>query len=194
MKVIIKGHSADVGDSLKKYIEEVTVDQVSKYFNHATRADVTLSKSRNHMFNVDITLYESLGPVLHSTASDSDAYHGFDIAIAKVVRQLRKYKEKLVNKRRRSGAEVKQAEVANYSVISTESDDHVDDDAAAAIIIDKQKDIPHLTLNEAVMRLDMMDMSAMLFINSASGCVNMIYYRRIDGNIGWIKTSCTPPA
>jgi hypothetical protein len=42
-----------------------------------------------------------------------------------------------------------------------------------------------MTVSEAVMRLDLADLPAMLFRNSAHGGLNMVY-RRPDGNIGWV--------
>jgi hypothetical protein len=40
-------------------------------------------------------------------------------------------------------------------------------------------------VSEAVMRLDLADLPALLFRNSAHGNLNLVYRRR-DGNIGWI--------
>ena len=50
-------------------------------------------------------------------------------------------------------------------------------------------DIPEASVSDAVMLLDLRNTSALLFQNSASGELNMIY-RRDDGNIGWVE----PPA
>jgi hypothetical protein len=48
-----------------------------------------------------------------------------------------------------------------------------------------QTEIPTLTVGEAVMRLDLSDQRAMMFVNSAHGGLNMVY-RRSDGNVGWV--------
>ena len=42
-----------------------------------------------------------------------------------------------------------------------------------------------LTVSEAVMRLDLAELPALMFRNRAHGGLNMIY-RRQDGNVGWI--------
>ena len=48
-----------------------------------------------------------------------------------------------------------------------------------------QTEIPTLTVGEAVMRLDLANVTAMMFRNRAHGGLNMVY-RRNDGNIGWV--------
>ena len=45
--------------------------------------------------------------------------------------------------------------------------------------------IETLTTGEAVMRMELADLPAMMFRNSAHGGLNMIY-RRVDGNVGWV--------
>ena len=41
------------------------------------------------------------------------------------------------------------------------------------------------SVGEAVMRMDLADQMVMMFRNSASGVLNVVY-RRGDGHIGWI--------
>ena len=48
-----------------------------------------------------------------------------------------------------------------------------------------ETEVPNLTVGEAVMRMDLANLSAMMFRNSAHGGLNMLY-RRADGNIGWL--------
>jgi hypothetical protein len=43
----------------------------------------------------------------------------------------------------------------------------------------------HLTVGEAAMRLDLGNLPVMLFRNSASSALNVVY-RRADGNVGWL--------
>ena len=53
------------------------------------------------------------------------------------------------------------------------------------MIAEMQTEIPTLTVGEAVMRLDLSNLKAMMFLNRAHGGLNMVY-RRNDGNIGWV--------
>ena len=57
--------------------------------------------------------------------------------------------------------------------------------AFATVIAETQTEIRELTVGDAVMRMDLADQSVLMFRNSASGVLNVVY-RRGDGNIGWI--------
>ena len=59
------------------------------------------------------------------------------------------------------------------------------------MIAEMPTEIATLTVGEAVMRMDLGDLSAMVFHNRAHGELNVIY-RRSDGNIGWIDPSNKP--
>ena len=54
-------------------------------------------------------------------------------------------------------------------------------------------EVETFTVGVAVMRMDLADLSAMLFRSSTHGGLNMIY-RRSDGNIGWVdpQSGATP--
>jgi hypothetical protein len=53
------------------------------------------------------------------------------------------------------------------------------------VIAEMATEIDSLTVSQAVMRLDLADLPALMFRNKAHGGLNMVY-RRPDGNIGWV--------
>ncbi len=53
------------------------------------------------------------------------------------------------------------------------------------VIAETHMDINTLTVSEAVMRIDLGELPALMFKNAANGQLNVIY-RREDGNISWI--------
>ena len=53
------------------------------------------------------------------------------------------------------------------------------------MIAEQATEISLLSVSEAVMRMDLADQPVLMFRNSASGELNVVY-RRSDGNIGWI--------
>jgi hypothetical protein len=56
---------------------------------------------------------------------------------------------------------------------------------APAVIAEMSMELPHLTVGEAAMRMDLADATVLLFRNRSHGELNLVY-RRADGNIGWI--------
>jgi hypothetical protein len=58
--------------------------------------------------------------------------------------------------------------------------------ASPPIIAETRVDIPEANVADAVMLMDLRNTTALLFRNSNSGELNMVY-RREDGNIGWVE-------
>ncbi|MBV8525937.1 MAG: sigma 54 modulation/S30EA ribosomal C-terminal domain-containing protein, partial [Acetobacteraceae bacterium] len=65
--------------------------------------------------------------------------------------------------------------------------------AYATIIAEQPTEIRQLSVGEAVMRMDLADQPLLVFRNSGSGELNVVY-RRSDGHIGWIDPSQPAPA
>ena len=57
--------------------------------------------------------------------------------------------------------------------------------AYATVVAEHPTEISHLSVSEAVMRMDLADQQVLMFRNSATGELNVVY-RRSDGHIGWI--------
>ena len=53
------------------------------------------------------------------------------------------------------------------------------------MIAETTTEIETLSVSEAVMRFDLADRAALVFLNAGNGRVNVVYRRR-DGNIGWV--------
>jgi hypothetical protein len=98
---------------------------------------------------------------------------------------MRRYKRRLRDHHR---AETQSFRAAQY-ILAPEAGEEVEPvvngNEAPAVIAEMQTEIPTLTVGEAVMRLDLSDLKAMMFLNRAHGGLNMVY-RRNDGNIGWV--------
>ena len=56
------------------------------------------------------------------------------------------------------------------------------------IIEEKPIDITTLSINQAVMKLELENLPTLMFKNAASGRINVIY-QRADGNIAWIDSN-----
>jgi len=56
---------------------------------------------------------------------------------------------------------------------------------SAVVIAEMATEIPSLTVEQAVMRMDLADLPALMFRNSSHSGLNMVY-RRPDGHVGWV--------
>ena len=176
MQILISGQQINLGDNFRIYAEGALDSSVSKYFDEAVSADVRVTREGSEI-KTELTVHPKTGAVIRSSASSADAYASLDGAISRLSRQLRKYKNKLTEHKNI-------VEMADMSVIEAvnETEESVD---APVIIAEMQTQIPVCTVSEAVMRMDLENLPALMFKNTAHGGLNMVY-RRPDGNIGWV--------
>lgn len=182
MKVEVCGLDFDLGESLKNHIEESVVDHVSKYFSHAISAKVTLWKERK-MFYAEVIVNDGVshGPFIKAAAHEYDAYEAADSAIFKVSTKLRRYKRKLKDH--------KSASKANFKASLLHNEYQQDSVTHKAIITEEEKmDIRILSIEDAVMYLDLMSVQAFIFINIETHKLNIIY-KKDNGHLVLVDTN-----
>lgn len=183
MQLSVKGKQIDVGDALRQHVEEKLGDAVKKFFNHPLDANVTFSRE-GHMFRADITVHAGRGITLQSNSTAGEPYPAFDQAAERIAERLRRHKNRL--KRHHQEPIDIEAIQAQSFVLNAKQEDSVPEGADNPLVIAEMKTtIEVLTVSEAVMRLDLGDLPALLFRDRTSNELNMIY-RRADGNIGWV--------
>lgn len=176
MQITLTGHQIDLGASWREYAESAIAGVVTKYFENATEATVCVSHEGND-FKTEITVRPGKGLMISSSGQAADAYGALDEAVRKMGRQLKKYKNKMVEHKADSLQKVA------VSVLSAPAEEPIGD--APVIIAEMQEDMPTCTVGHAVMQMDLAGLPAYLFRNSGNGELNMVY-RRGDGNIGWV--------
>jgi ribosomal subunit interface protein len=187
MKIEVSGKGVAIGESLKTHVEQHVEETITKYIDRVTSVHVVVAKEA-HRFRVDIhgALGTHAGLVVKSSALGDDVYATFDAALEKVGKQLRRYKRKITNHHKQSmgGAEVDFA--GTKYVLPSDVGEHEDDSKVSSLVIaEKPETVEHLSVSQAVMKMDLLDLPALLFFNAAHGRINVVY-RRVDGNISWV--------
>lgn len=182
MNLTVKGKNIDVGEALRTHVAQSLDHGIAKYFGNPIEATVTFSK-QSHLFSADLSVHIGRGILVQAEASADQAYAAFDLAMDHLTKRMRRYKRRLRDHHR---AETQSFRAAQY-ILAPEAEEEpaVNGNEAPAVIAEMQTEIPTLTVGEAVMRLDLSDLKAMMFTNRAHGGLNMVY-RRNDGNIGWV--------
>jgi ribosomal subunit interface protein len=187
MKLSVKGKQIDVGDALRGHVETQLNETVGKFFADGLEATVTFSREA-HLFCADITVHAAAGLTLNNKASATEIYPAFDAALTRLTARLRRHKSKLKQHHHDSGAR-DQAEAMMASSFVLHGDSHEEEvNDNPAIVAEMTTPVENLTVGEAVMRLDLGDLPALMFHNRKHGGLNMIY-RRADGHIGWVDPS-----
>lgn len=188
MQLSVTGKQFDVGDALRTHIEQNLSTTIGKYFANPTDANVVLSREA-HNIRADIKVHVGRGIILQGHADAGDARAAFDQASEHISKRLRRQKRRL-RKHQRNKADSEKALRAQQYVLAPGEEEEVAEglesaDGQPVIIADMETDIDTLTVGEAVMRMDLANLPAMMFRNRAHGGLNMIFVRQ-DGNIGWI--------
>lgn len=189
MQVTVTGKQIDVGESLRGHVETTTAAIVEKYFGRALEAHVVFSRER-HLFVADLSVHARRGLLIQCHGDSADAYAAYDAAAERLEKRLRRYKRRLRNHHKSSkGGEEMEPPVqgaTDYVLAAREGEPESEDVADQPLVIAEMRtSIPQLSVSEAVMRLDLTDLPALLFRNSAHGNLNLVYRRR-DGNVGWV--------
>jgi len=188
MQISIKGKQLDVGDSLRSHVETTLTELVGKYFNNALEAHVTLTKDA-YLYRAEVTVHPTRGQVVQASANANEPYPAFDEAARTIAKRLQRYRGKLQDKHVPSHEEVANQLNAPTSARSVTLDAHpqtsTDDHHEPMVVAEMTTPIHFLTVSEAVMKLELEDLPALMFTNKAHGGLNMVY-RREDGNVGWV--------
>ena len=191
MQITVSGKQVDLSDALRTRVSE-QLDQIAgKYFDHAQEANVTFGRARS-FFTCDINVHAGRGLTLRGEGEAADANGAFDDAAEHIAKRLRRYRRR-VNEHARDLANRARPEAARQYILQQEDEAPAPpapgDGAAvptfATVIAEAPAEISTLSVSEAVMRMDLADQTVMMFRNSATSELNVVY-RRMDGNIGWI--------
>lgn len=200
MQITVKGKQLDVGDALRSHITDTLIGHIGKYFANPLDATVVLSRDA-HLYTADIQVHVGRGILLQAAAAATEPYPAFDEAAERVAKRARRHKRRLKDHHRApdpaADPPFESPPARKYILEGYDDSDEGEPSADAAIGMDSENQggpvvvaemeltIPHLTVGEAVMRLDLTDLPALMFRNRAHGGLNMVY-RRPDGNVGWV--------
>ena len=185
MQLIVKGQQIDVGDALREHVRESLDSVFGKYFGGAIEATVIFSRDA-HLLRAALTVHVGRGITAQSEATADQPYAAFDIAADRLAKRLRRHKRRLRDHHKLPPEQTLPTQAADHYVLAhDEEDGAAEADGQPAVVAEMKAEILALTVSEAVMRLDLEDSGALMFVNRAHGGLNMVY-RRPDGNIGWV--------
>jgi putative sigma-54 modulation protein len=179
-------------EALKAYARD-RLQRIKKYFPDPIAVNVVLSQVRyNHQVDVNLQLHNGFKIAGHE--STENMYSSIDMVAAKIERQVRRYKGKLQQHKTKSTFEA----VPYSHKVLHEGDEVVEETEATSEPIPVEPVVVHneefhaepLTTAEAVMQLNLLHKEFLVYRDSGSGQVSVVY-RLEGGKYGLIET---PPA
>ncbi|MGE3769845.1 MAG: ribosome-associated translation inhibitor RaiA [Bdellovibrionales bacterium] len=183
MQISVKGKQLDVGENLRAHVEATLQDLVGKYFQSALEAHVTLAKDA-HLYRAEVTVHPTRGTIVQASANANEPYPAFDEAARTMGKRLQRYRSRLQD-RHGPSHEAVAADLSARSAVLDTTPNEAAQTHESMVVAELTTPIHFLTVSEAVMKLELEDLPALLFTNKAHGGLNMVY-RRNDGNVGWV--------
>jgi putative sigma-54 modulation protein len=177
MQIQVTFRHVEPSESVKEYARE-KVGKIQKYLDGPIEASVTLGVEK-HRHEVDVVIITN-GFKIHGQETTGDFFSAIDLVMDKLEKQIKRYREKLKNfsRNNKKGVEVP----IKIDVFEAESVA----DEQPLIIKTKRLTAKPMDVDEAAMQLDLSQNDFLVFLNSRTEVVNVIY-RRADGNFGLIE-------
>jgi len=181
MKLLIQGNNITVTEAIHDYVEE-KVEKAVKHFQGITsKVDVHLSVARNarvaDKHKAEVTVYAN-GAVIRAQEGSENLYASIDLVADKISRQLRKYKERLLDKNQ---SHVKTSASVEDKPVEGDLIGDRTPELPSQVVRMKYFAMPPMTIDEALEQLQLVDHDFYMFRNQETQEINVIYMRNHGG-------------
>ena len=186
MSITVAGRKMPVTDALRQYAEEKIGNSMKVMDIDPLVAEVVLYVEKNpanpRPACCEVTL-RTKGHIIRVEECEEDMYAAIDVAAAKVDRQLRKYKTKVIDRKLRAVDETIRTEP-----VPTKDLDQLMEELAAdeEVVRVKEIEFESLTEEEALVKIDLLGHDFFAYTDRDTNMVNVLY-RRDDGGYGLLK-------
>lgn len=177
MKFTFTDKKVHIPDRVHAYAEK-KVGKLDRFFKGEAEAALVFSveKGRNQL---EVTI-RSGSTIIRVAESTSDMFVSIDAAVASIERQLRKNKARLEKRLRSEGFEPLPDDSQSYHAPEDDAD------AAFEIIRSKQFFFRPMSVEEAILQMNLVGHSFFAFRNEDEGGAFSVVYLRNDGGYGII--------
>lgn len=176
MRIDIIGKGGYVVKEKLKDIIEKKVSKLEKFLTKNPSAKVICYQPAKNREKMEVTITNG-GLFIRSEVESDNMYSNIDACLAKIERQIIKYSEKIVSKKRR--------DLVNDFEFNLF--DEVPELEKSKITKRKTYELVPMTEDEAVEQMELIGNDFFIFLNGKTDAINLLY-RRTDGDIGIIET------
>ena len=164
MNFIISGRNVEVTSGLKAAVED-KLGKLERYFTPETDVIVTLGVEKDRQ-KIEVTIPVK-GNIIRSEQVSNDMYVSIDLVEEVIERQLRKYRNKIVDKHK-DGGNLQQAFIEKEAV----------DDEEVSIVRTKSFGIKPMYPEDACVQMELLGHNFFVFTNAETEEVNVVYKRK----------------
>jgi putative sigma-54 modulation protein len=165
MKYVIVGKNVEVTPGLDEAIRD-KIGRLDKYFSEDTIVNVTLNVDKDrHKIEVTIPVKGSL---IRCEQVSNDMYVSIDLVEEIIERQLKKYKNKIVDRHQQGAGNFKREYIDH---------DYMDDEEIR-IVRKKQFDMKPMYPEDACVQMELLGHDFFVFRNAETEQINVVYKRK----------------
>ena len=164
MRITISGKNIDITDGLRQAVEE-KLSKLERYFTPETDIMVTLSIEKERQ-KIEVTIPVK-GNIIRSEQVSNDMYVSIDLVEEVIERQLKKYKNKIVDQQQ-SAAHFQKEYI----------DKEVEEDEDVKIIRTKRFGMKPMYPEDACVQMELLGHNFFVFQNAETEEVNVVYKRK----------------
>jgi putative sigma-54 modulation protein len=185
----------DGSQAVREYTAD-KLDKIRKYFKGPIAAHAVFSVERGFHHCVDLSITLPSGLVVSAKETTEDMYSSIDLATARIERQVRRWKDKIRDHKPHGGpaATVREQVIPADEIEPRPAAPETSPPAEPApgpgyrIIKDEQVTARSMSVEDAVMQLNLLGDEVLVFTNAETGAMTVLYRRR-DGNYALIATT-----
>jgi len=186
----------DASQAVREYSEE-KLEKIRKYFHKepiSAHAVFSVERGFNHVADINITLPSGL--VINAKETTEDMYSSIDLAVARIERQVRKWKEKIRDHKPHDAQFSLRERVISAETIEPQVGLAAEAEVARLaapsappfkVVTEETFTVRTMKVQDAVMQLNLLGAQFLVFSDIDSNGVCVVY-RRNDGNYGLIHT------
>lgn len=176
MKITYVARKVNLRDNFKDRVEQ-KLQKFSKIFSDNAEATVVVTLEKNRQ-TVEITIKDN-SMVFRAESTMAEMNDALDKVIDLISGQLRKHKTRL-SKRIKTGS------IDDLVVAPAEEDVDMEDEDALDIVRRKQIPVKPVSVDEAILQMEMVGHQFYMFLNADTNLINVVYIRK-DGSYGLLE-------
>ena len=167
MRIIISGKNIDITDGLRQAVED-KLSKLERYFTPETDIIVTLSIGKERQ-KIEVTIPVK-GNIIRSEQVSNDMYVSIDLVEEVIERQLKKYKNKIIDQKQSAPS------LQNFQKEYIEKE--IEDDEDVKIIRTKRFGMKPMYPEDACVQMELLGHNFFVFQNAETEEVNVVYKRK----------------
>jgi putative sigma-54 modulation protein len=179
MELMITGKNMNVSQRTEDFVKR-KMQRLDRHLSEPLEARVELSQENTKNVNqrqiAQVTLFKN-GTIIRAEERAADLKVAVEAVVNKLDKQIRRYKDKQVRKRRVNGG-------IGEAVAVAEAEGAIEPEAR--LVRTKRFFVSPMPADEAIEQMELLGHSFFLFLNAESGDLNVVY-RRDDGNYGLLE-------